>query len=919
MRLWEEALDLAGLNSLGVTSPALSPDWTDPVVNLTHDPVDRLAPSQEAVWRAPIAGFLFDGKQHDRVILGDGTPRKPESRVLRLHPGAYLRLARLYRGVIEGGNDGALPLRPVPYYFLYTGATAIDVEEGEKSAGQTLGLKGGSLSVHDEQGQIIDPLAVAAVWEVLLNRYPVLKAKGLPQNPSRQVSQIANSEPNQKTVVHVIVPHGMLATTAEVQQLTNLKSLDAQRGFYTVTTPSSQIAFASGSPPDLTFGLATTGKMGALTLPGPAATGLKRDFFRLLLVDRKRFLLGLPIAQFVPTDPASAVEPELEIRHNQHVSFLLSGSAALGSASALLTNDRDVSLVVAPEIAQFAVPRDGGHAEWPSYPESPTGSAGDAPITNSLRDKLQLSATFLTPSEDAWNDVLLKVDGIPEQCAVRVYPRVFKGGDSGDSKAGEGRGDGVGAVQIKTSTMEVRLPDPLGLKKTPFDRESKYTLHVDLIVVNRKNEARLFGNLTCLVSEPEPEPEATPMNNLFETAAMRSVSPAGLLGFEPKPPNSLESLDGGGLLLMKPEEGGPPTVALRWPTMSRRESIVASFNGNQWSAQLSGLHILQDGLNSKQKLGSPGCPGGRELDAVAVEASGGLLAYDLARAALRRCLGAKARLALMDTASAWDPPPPNSPAAGSISAVVLQTIPPVVESPAFSFLNLASLDDDKRIQALQLELKEVSTATNYDPTKPQKSALQREELRREYSASAYGRRDTLRALSDRIAHARDLIYIEGFSFLNTGYGSDIDLIQTLKTRLGTAPALKVILCLSKYPDFGDQFKSYTAWELDQRKKLGDGLDSNRVAAFHPLGIPGRALHLTTTLIIIDDMWALIGTSAIRRRSLTFDGSIDAVLFDTELEEGRGKSIGELRRNRLAGFLGPILRTQRRRPIQIWFG
>jgi hypothetical protein len=77
---------------------------------------------------------------------------------------------------------------------------------------------------------------------------------------------------------------------------------------------------------------------------------------------------------------------------------------------------------------------------------------------------------------------------------------------------------------------------------------------------------------------------------------------------------------------------------------------------------------------------------------------------------------------------------------------------------------------------------------------------------------------------------------------------------------------------------------------------------SRVVAFHPIGFPGRPLRLMTNVTIVDDVWAMIGTSASRRRGLTFDGGLDVVLFDTTVKDGRGAAIADLRRRLMAAYL-----------------
>ncbi|MCD0449351.1 hypothetical protein LO762_09135 [Actinocorallia sp. API 0066] len=68
-------------------------------------------------------------------------------------------------------------------------------------------------------------------------------------------------------------------------------------------------------------------------------------------------------------------------------------------------------------------------------------------------------------------------------------------------------------------------------------------------------------------------------------------------------------------------------------------------------------------------------------------------------------------------------------------------------------------------------------------------------------------------------------------------------------------------------------------------------------------MPGRPSRIETTTVIVDDVWALVGTSTFRRRGLTFDGSTDLALTDTVLEEGACPSLRDFRRTLLATRLG----------------
>jgi hypothetical protein len=79
--------------------------------------------------------------------------------------------------------------------------------------------------------------------------------------------------------------------------------------------------------------------------------------------------------------------------------------------------------------------------------------------------------------------------------------------------------------------------------------------------------------------------------------------------------------------------------------------------------------------------------------------------------------------------------------------------------------------------------------------------------------------------------------------------------------------------------------------------------SDRVTVLHPIGFPGRPLRTGTTVVCVDDVWLLVGTSSPTRRGLTFDGSTDVVLLDRQLDEGYSAGIRQLRRALMGRMVG----------------
>jgi hypothetical protein len=77
-----------------------------------------------------------------------------------------------------------------------------------------------------------------------------------------------------------------------------------------------------------------------------------------------------------------------------------------------------------------------------------------------------------------------------------------------------------------------------------------------------------------------------------------------------------------------------------------------------------------------------------------------------------------------------------------------------------------------------------------------------------------------------------------------------------------------------------------------------------VRSQHPsLRSQRRASRLEATVVIVHDVWALIGASTFRRRGPTFDGGAGLVFTDTQLIDGRSPAMASFQRALLAARLG----------------
>jgi hypothetical protein len=183
-------------------------------------------------------------------------------------------------------------------------------------------------------------------------------------------------------------------------------------------------------------------------------------------------------------------------------------------------------------------------------------------------------------------------------------------------------------------------------------------------------------------------------------------------------------------------------------------------------------------------------------------------------------------------------------------------------------------------------------------------------LDRRINATAKGVREVVFSLKDAFKRAQDFIYIETPAIGDRGHGPDDDrmmLFDFLKQQLTAKPGLHLVVAIAAQMPLGLP-KSMIAVRDDELVALLDPLKKDdalkdRVAYFAVGAGAGRSLRLASTTVIVDDVFALTGTTHLWRRGLTFDSSLAAAVFDERLVDGRPREVRNFRRKLLAGRLG----------------
>jgi hypothetical protein len=972
-----DTLSTAGIRAFGDSMPLLAPEWS---AATPTEERDGLALSLAGgTWRSPLATFVrtpaeLAERAGIRLVRPDGTGVPAGATVLSLYPVQYLRLARLLALVLEDpatarpGRDQGLPARPTPAHVVLEDGGG---ETGGLDPGDDVGV-GGLLSFHDHLGQPIDAVAVASVFLTLMQAHQPLQFRDVTDafDPNPPLAAMVTALAGATPAVRVRLVDGD-GRPRDGTNLTGLTAVDDASGLHALasgslvgtigkeTSTGATGAFSDDERRTLLVGLATTARLGdQVTLPArpPGSTPLARDFFTVRVVDLRSHLLGTPATAWEGT----RLEPRPAVRRDEPVQLLADGNDVLGAATAALTGAVTESIVVAPEIdGAFAAPSaPGAGAHWPAFPPvvGTPAPAGAVPIA--LRDALTPAAAFLDDGASGTPDidVVLTLNGLPPGAAVRAYHRVFS------PAAVETRGDGAGTIADDTGTVRLVLRDPLGLRRpgqpAPDPVPAQAILHVDVVVVKRTGESRMFGDVTVPILGTATAPPGG--TNAFAGAARRAICRAGILGLASSalPPAGTDPLAAALTLVSE----GTPRDAPRLPGMARRDLIVAGLGvatGGAWSSVVSAGRLRPELHHADARIGAPGGGGGREVRTTGVATANGRLAFDVARAAFRRTTSVYARLSTLAGAAWGEPAAPaplpedSAPSAtqGTFAGAVLQTVAAGCETPELSVLRTANIVDpddpalprsfDELVDAAQAWLTNlvnqlpaglparteiVNRLTSFiddlddlkDDNTVDESTRERlfNEVLREIAASGWGRRDAQWALHAAFARAQRFVYIETPGIGPTaasGAGDPfaVDLWAALGARLTANPALHVAVCCPQQPDFPFGFNPFTDYEAAERRTALLGLPTanvadpvgSRVVVFHPIGFPGRPCRLETTVVIVDDVWALVGSSTLRRRGLAFDGGADIVLADADLVEGRSPAIAAFRRALQAERLG----------------
>ncbi|WP_299655923.1 hypothetical protein [uncultured Tateyamaria sp.] len=935
-----QALQDNGLDALGLTMPHLSNAWgaADPSFDSS---TLRLTPSGNAL--APFRGTLeyLDQGHEFRGVTGAGITGPVAA--FRLHPQAVTRLSSL---MARYAVAPAPHHRPVPETLVFTGAVpAPDRSPQTYEPGESLG-RNEPMSFHDSRGLIIDPVAVAALFDDLITAFPALDfSGGAGTGGAGGVGSIAGLATG--VVAQVVDLHGnpFVAPLGDVG-IEKQDGADTQTGTPDgsglVTLGTGEVLAATGTGADtrIRLGWATGGTMasGPLAQPGlPGGVTLPRQFLRAFAVDLNWHLRGnrttSPVVGVPAEDGDMPDDLKPQVRTEVIVDYAVDGPDLMALSNAVLARmdgatGNPLMFAAAPIIADgVAAPlAPGAPARWPAFP-APAGAgvfgANPAPLVG--------ATASWTADEDVV--VTLAANAVPDGCSVRIYNQRFISIPAIGETPSFKRGDGGASIAVAGQPTLILVHNPMGLE--PGDpKPDPATLVFDMVVTPRAQNRRLFAARTLpIAAGPAAVPPDAFAPVLDRMAAVpdtvKSVAPVPLFGTDDGPADGGAGTPADAARALASET--VPRTGPRLPTMGRLEAIVVSGIGSaaiseglDWDGVLSGTSWSRDAMSANHAQGNPGNPPGPDTHSAGVRVEGAL-AYDLARHAVRRVqpfiplpggpppAQAPGWLAMSGGDNMNPPERAGAPPADATSSgVLLQSIAAVAETPELSLLPPGNPLDSAAPIDVQTVINDVASAIGIPAPMIDVTNGNRllNELRREYELSVNGARDALWSLARAFHQAEELVYIETAGLartLHAGAGAgaiSIDLMQILADRLAVQPRLKVIICTPRETDFVPP--PFVRAAIQLRNEALTALTSGameRVVAFHPGGFPGRAAKLPGTTVIVDDVYSLTGATHLRRRGVSFDGSAAVASVDHSIAQGYSAKVRNQRVLSLAARMG----------------
>jgi phosphatidylserine/phosphatidylglycerophosphate/cardiolipin synthase-like enzyme len=149
---------------------------------------------------------------------------------------------------------------------------------------------------------------------------------------------------------------------------------------------------------------------------------------------------------------------------------------------------------------------------------------------------------------------------------------------------------------------------------------------------------------------------------------------------------------------------------------------------------------------------------------------------------------------------------------------------------------------------------------------------------RRYPFAPLGERSIGYAYRKVLARARRLIYIED-QYLWAPFVADL-----IADALRTQPDLHVIAVVPRFPDKEGAARWPSLVGREQAIKVCRAAGQDRFAIYDIENHAGTPVYVHAKVVVVDDVWAMIGSDNLNRRSWTHDSEMSCAVLDQDVDE-----------------------------------
>lgn len=148
---------------------------------------------------------------------------------------------------------------------------------------------------------------------------------------------------------------------------------------------------------------------------------------------------------------------------------------------------------------------------------------------------------------------------------------------------------------------------------------------------------------------------------------------------------------------------------------------------------------------------------------------------------------------------------------------------------------------------------------------------------RRYPFAPHGERSIAHAYRKVLARARSLIYVED-QYLWAPFVADL-----IADALREQPELRVIAVVPRFPDKEGAARWPSLVGREQAIKVCRAAGGDRFAIYDVENPAGTPVYVHAKVVVVDDVWAMIGSDNLNRRSWTHDSELSCAVLDETLD------------------------------------